>query len=127
MVVYLTRNGHGVYGILTMAELDELDHYRTVCALIYKLRKAEESADACILYEKTVRNFFEMINFSNYYNMVSDRGKHPMSESCCGSSVGRAQKNRVLEKALAAIYILRFMGSIPIPAGFYYWKGRSIG
>ena len=23
--VYLTRNGHGAYGILTMAEIDELD------------------------------------------------------------------------------------------------------
>ena len=26
--VYLTRNGHGEYGILTMDEIDELDRYR---------------------------------------------------------------------------------------------------
>lgn len=42
--VYLTRNGHGVYGILTMAELDELDHYRVACTLISKLKKVEERA-----------------------------------------------------------------------------------
>ena len=29
---------------------------------------------AVFLREKIVRNFFEMINFSNYFNMVSDRG-----------------------------------------------------
>lgn len=43
--VYLTRNGHGEYGILTMAEIDELDRYREVYTLVSKLRKAEERAD----------------------------------------------------------------------------------
>lgn len=43
--VYLTRNGHGEYGILTMAEIDELDRYRAAYTLISNLRKAEERAD----------------------------------------------------------------------------------
>lgn len=43
--VYLTRNGHGEYGILTMAEIDELDRYRAAYTLFSKLRKAEERAD----------------------------------------------------------------------------------
>lgn len=43
--VYLTRNGHGEYGILTMAEIDELDRYRATYTLISKLKKAEERAD----------------------------------------------------------------------------------
>lgn len=43
--VYLTRNGHGEYGILTMAEIDELDRYRADYTLVSKLRKAEERAD----------------------------------------------------------------------------------
>lgn len=43
--VYLTRNGHGEYGILTMAEIDELDRYRSAYTLISKLKKAEERAD----------------------------------------------------------------------------------
>lgn len=43
--VYLTRNGHGEYGILTMAEIDELDRYRAAYTLVSKLRKAEERAD----------------------------------------------------------------------------------
>ena len=43
--VYLTRNGHGEYGILTMAEIDELDCYRAAYTLVSKLRKAEERAD----------------------------------------------------------------------------------
>ncbi len=43
--VYLTRNGHGEYGILTMAEIDELDRYRAAYTLASKLRKAEERAD----------------------------------------------------------------------------------
>ena len=42
--VYLTRNGHGAYGILTMAEIDELDKYRAAYTLFSKLRKAEERA-----------------------------------------------------------------------------------
>lgn len=43
--VYLTRNGHGEYGILTMAEIDELDRYRAAYTLVSRLRKAEERAD----------------------------------------------------------------------------------
>lgn len=43
--VYLTRNGHGQYGILTMAEIDELDRYRAAYILSSKLKKAEERAD----------------------------------------------------------------------------------
>lgn len=43
--VYLTRNGHGEYGILTMAEIDELDRYRAAYTLLSKLRKAEARAD----------------------------------------------------------------------------------
>lgn len=40
--VYLTRNGHGEYGILTMEEIDELDRYRAAYQLITKLKKSEE-------------------------------------------------------------------------------------
>lgn len=43
--VYLTRNGHGEYGILTMAEIDELDRYRAAYTLFSKLKKVEERAD----------------------------------------------------------------------------------
>lgn len=43
--VYLTRNGHGTYGILTMAEIDELDRYRAAYTLFTKLKDAEERAD----------------------------------------------------------------------------------
>ncbi len=42
--VYLTRNGHVEYGILTMAEIDELDRYRAAYTLFAKLQKAEERA-----------------------------------------------------------------------------------
>ena len=42
--VYLTRNGHGQYGILTMAEIDELDRYRAAYTLLSKLKNAEERA-----------------------------------------------------------------------------------
>lgn len=42
--VYLTRNGHGEYGILTMAEIDELDRYRAAYSLLSKLQKAEDRA-----------------------------------------------------------------------------------
>ena len=44
--VYLTRNGHGQYGILTMAEIDELDRYRAAYTLFSKLKNAEERAHA---------------------------------------------------------------------------------
>ena len=43
--VYLTRNGHGEYGILTMDEIDELDQYRAACTLFSSLNKAEERAE----------------------------------------------------------------------------------
>ena len=43
--VYLTRNGHGEYGILTMEETDELDRYRAAYQLITKLKKSEERAN----------------------------------------------------------------------------------
>ena len=43
--VYLTRNGHGEYGILTMAEIDELDRCRAAYTLFSKLKKAEERGD----------------------------------------------------------------------------------
>lgn len=43
--VYLTRNGHGEYGILTMAEIDELDRYRAAYKLLSKLNQAEERAN----------------------------------------------------------------------------------
>jgi len=40
--VYLTRNGHGAYGILTMDEIDELDRLKAGYTLFSKLQKAEE-------------------------------------------------------------------------------------
>lgn len=43
--VYLTRNGHGEYGILTMAEIDELDRFKQAYTLFSKLHKAEERAE----------------------------------------------------------------------------------
>ena len=43
--VYLTRNGHGEYGMLTMDEIDELDRYRAAYQLISKLKKSEERAN----------------------------------------------------------------------------------
>ena len=42
--VYLTRNGHGEYGILTMKEIDELDRLKMEYTLLSKLQKAEERA-----------------------------------------------------------------------------------
>ena len=43
--VYLTRNRHGQYGILTMAEIDELDRYRAAYTLFSKLKSSEERAN----------------------------------------------------------------------------------
>lgn len=43
--VYLTRNGHGEYGILTMSEIDELDRCRAAYMLFSRLKKAEERAN----------------------------------------------------------------------------------
>ncbi len=42
--VYLTRNGHGEYGILTMEEIDRLDRYRAAYQLFMKLRNAERES-----------------------------------------------------------------------------------
>lgn len=42
--VYLTRNGHGEYGILTMKEIDELDRLKSAYTLLSNLQKAEERA-----------------------------------------------------------------------------------
>ncbi len=42
--VYLRRNGHGAYGILTMAEIDELDRLKAAYTSSSKLQKAEERA-----------------------------------------------------------------------------------
>ena len=43
--VYLTRNGHCEYGILTMEEIDELNRNKVAYTLISKLLKADERAD----------------------------------------------------------------------------------
>ena len=43
--VYLTRNGHGEYGILTMAEIDELDRLKAAYALFSKLKQSEQRAE----------------------------------------------------------------------------------
>lgn len=42
--VYLTRNGRGEYGILTMEEIDELDRLKAAYTLFSKLQKAENRA-----------------------------------------------------------------------------------
>ena len=42
--VYLTRNGHGAYTIMTVAEADELDRIRAGRALAADLKRAEERA-----------------------------------------------------------------------------------
>ena len=43
--VYLTRNGHGAYTIMTVEEADELDRIRVARALASDLRRAEERAE----------------------------------------------------------------------------------
>ena len=43
--VYLTRNGHGVYAIMTMAEADEYDRLKAAKALAQDLKRAEYRAD----------------------------------------------------------------------------------
>lgn len=43
--VYLTRNGHGEYAILTMDEVDELDRIKAAYPLLSKLQRAEKKAD----------------------------------------------------------------------------------
>lgn len=39
--VYLTRNGHGAYAIMTMKEADELDKLRSLVLLLIKLHEAK--------------------------------------------------------------------------------------
>lgn len=41
--VYLTRNGHGEFAILSMDELDELDRQKALYELMTKLQNAEKS------------------------------------------------------------------------------------
>ena len=43
--VYLTRNGHGAYAIMTVAEADELDRIRAASALAGDLKRAEDRAN----------------------------------------------------------------------------------
>ena len=43
--VYLTRNGHGAYAIMTIAEADEYDRMKAARALAQDLKRAEERAD----------------------------------------------------------------------------------
>ena len=43
--VYLTRNGHGAYTIMTVAEADELDRIRAGRELAADLKRAEERAE----------------------------------------------------------------------------------
>ena len=57
--VYLTRNGHGEYGMLTMDEIDELDRYRAAYQLISKLKKSEEK-----LYMGWIQSVFEGASYS---------------------------------------------------------------
>ena len=42
--VYLTRNGHGAYAIMTMAEADEYDRLKAAQVLAQDLKRAEERA-----------------------------------------------------------------------------------
>ena len=44
--VYLTRNGHGAYAILTMEEADELDRLKAIYSVAADLKSAERRADA---------------------------------------------------------------------------------
>ena len=43
--VYLTRNGHGAYTIMSIEEADELDRLRAMFHLVSDLKAAEEEAD----------------------------------------------------------------------------------
>ena len=58
--VYLTRNGHGEYGILTMAEIDELDRYRAAYTLMSRLRNGRTKRDG-FLQMKRRRNWGYLI------------------------------------------------------------------
>ena len=43
--VYLTRNGHGAYAIMSIEEADELDRLRAVHRIVADLHKAKERAE----------------------------------------------------------------------------------
>ena len=43
--VYLTRNGHGVYTIMSMEEVDRLDKARALLQLMTNLKVAEDEAN----------------------------------------------------------------------------------
>ena len=43
--VYLTRNGHGAYAIMSIAEADELDRMRAMLRLLSDLKAAEDEAN----------------------------------------------------------------------------------
>ncbi len=43
--VYLTRNGHGVYTIMSIEEADELDRLRSMYRLMSDLKAAEDEAE----------------------------------------------------------------------------------
>ena len=43
--VYLTRNGHGAYTIMSIEEADELDRLRAVHGLLNDLKRAETRAE----------------------------------------------------------------------------------
>lgn len=43
--VYLTRNGHGAYTIMSIEEADALDKLNSVVGLLSELKKADEEAE----------------------------------------------------------------------------------
>lgn len=43
--VYLTRNGHGAYAIMSVEEADELDRIKALHHLVIELDKAHKEAD----------------------------------------------------------------------------------
>ena len=43
--VYLTRNGHGAYAIMSIEEADELDRIKAANLLVADLRRAKARAD----------------------------------------------------------------------------------
>ncbi len=43
--VYLTRNGHGAYAIMSIEEADELDRIKAASMIVSDLNRAAERAD----------------------------------------------------------------------------------
>ena len=43
--VYLTRNGHGAYAIMSIEEADELDRIKAANMIVSDLRRVSEKAD----------------------------------------------------------------------------------